>query len=531
MWRVPGTGRRRVCFFALSILLPLLDLAPPLLFPPNPKSQSASPLSSCKALTRITSLAFLSLPMDSYKQRHEQFVSDLSGGRVSEIYLVSLVVPIAFISGWLVSRNLDPRARVLADFIFVWAVPLAALSIYSGRTWLLIAALIAPALFLGQARPEAASKPKKSPSRSTRRETQLTQPPYLDHKPYLTVYRASLLINTAIAILAVDFPVFPRRFAKVETWGTSVMDLGVGSFVFSMGIVSARPTLRYAINEKYPPFWKALKDSLQHSAKVLALGVVRLISVKYLGYQEHVSEYGVHWNFFMTLGLLPPLMALLQPFARLVRLPMLVLGLLVAFAHEIVLKNTGLMEWALSAPRTDILSTNKEGVTSFWGFLAIFMIGQSVGYYVLPTVLGKGVSSFLYPQTPRQIKEPAPNPQRRVFYYLAATAVTTHGLFYVLRIATEPSRRLANLPYIIWVTSFSTGFLALFVLGSDVLNYEATASQVAVNRRGQSTFLLSNVLTGLVNMSVKTIDQPRERALIILLAYTAAVFVISRYLF
>lgn len=464
--------------------------------------------------------------MDSYKHRHEQFVADLSGGRVSEIYLISLVVPVAFVAGHLVSRGLDVRRQAIADFIFGWAVPLAALTVYPNRAWLLMALVALPALAF-RTQPQNTPTDRRARGKATGHELHA---PYLGHKPYLTVYRAALLINTAIAILAVDFPIFPRRFAKVETWGTSVMDLGVGSFVFSMGIVSARPTLRYAVEGKYPPFWRSFWEALNNSAKVLALGIVRLISVKVLGYQEHVSEYGVHWNFFITLGLLPAFMALLQPFARVSRVPMLVLGLAVAFGYEIILKNTGLLEWVLGASRTDILSTNKEGITSFWGFLAIFMIGQSVGYYVLPSVLGKA-GSLLYPQTKSQIKTPIENPTRRVFYYLTATSVLFHGLFMVLRIATEPSRRLANLPYIMWVTSFSTGFLAIFVLMADIFHYEALPSQTAVNRRGQSVFLLANVLTGLINMSVKTIDQPREVALLILVAYTATIFVITRYLF
>ena len=43
------------------------------------------------------------------------------------------------------------------------------------------------------------------------------------------------------------------------------------------------------------------------------LGAARIVAVKSTDYQEHVSEYGVHWNFFFTLFVVTFAVALLAP--------------------------------------------------------------------------------------------------------------------------------------------------------------------------------------------------------------------------
>ncbi len=47
----------------------------------------------------------------------------------------------------------------------------------------------------------------------------------LPQQRFLSVYRAHMMIMTTIAILAVDFPVFPRGFGKCEDFGTSLVSL------------------------------------------------------------------------------------------------------------------------------------------------------------------------------------------------------------------------------------------------------------------------------------------------------------------
>ena len=60
------------------------------------------------------------------------------------------------------------------------------------------------------------------------------------------------------------------------------MDMGVGSFVFSQGIISATPIIEWI---KYParlrpPLVLEIKSALKRTLPVLALGLIRVVLVK-----------------------------------------------------------------------------------------------------------------------------------------------------------------------------------------------------------------------------------------------------------
>lgn len=353
-------------------------------------------------------------------------------------------------------------------------------------------------------------------------------------RPFITAYRGSMLVITCLAILAVDFKVFPRRFAKVETWGTSLMDIGVGSFVFTAGLVAARPTLKSRSQQPTTTLFRGLTASVRHALPLLVLGFVRLYSVKGLDYAEHVTEYGVHWNFFFTLAFLPPFVALLDPVSATYPVGLAIISLIIGSLYQTVLELTGLKAYILTAPRVDLLSQNREGVFSFFGYLATFLAGKSLGLQIL---LRRPLSS---PNTCGRDSQ-----RKKLLLQLLTWSVFWSCAFFVATsyrygFALQVSRRLANLPYVLWVSAFNCAQITLFCLVETLLfpkvyraangkserrEVERATSWVlkAYNRNGLAIFLVANLFTGLINLTLDTLMMGRTTSMSILLSYAAIV--------
>jgi hypothetical protein len=193
------------------------------------------------------------------------------------------------------------------------------------------------------------------------------------------------MLVTCIAILAVDFKTFPRRFAKTETFGLSLMDVGVATFILSSALTS-----RFA---RGLPF-SAKFSLLDQRFAVLGLGVGRLVVLKLFHYQEHLSEYGVHWNFFVTLFCVWVLSDCVHWMIRRSLIPFFAFTIL--FIYQWTLSQWGITEYIFESDRNSFFSANKEGIMSLFGFLPMYLLTEHMSYvlfFSLHAVLNASQSS------------------------------------------------------------------------------------------------------------------------------------------
>jgi phosphatidylinositol glycan class W len=284
---------------------------------------------------------------------------------------------------------------------------------------------------------------------------------------------------------------------------------------------------------------------MRHSAPLFILGFIRLYSVKGLDYAEHVTEYGVHWNFFFTLALLPPFTEVSDTITRRLSISYEVLAITLAATYEILLNNTRLLSYILISPRgPDLLSKNREGVFSFVGYLAIFLAGRGAGLPLVQFNIDR-ISTKPNPKL-RPSASPAETTHRERYFvlknlllgslvyvalYLFSTSLYTFNL--------TISRRVANLPYVLWVVAFNTAQIFLFGAvenwGPEFLYVSSSAEEKdklrhatsrilrVFNNNGLVVFLVANLLTGLVNLSLNTLDMPPAGAMGVLVGYAILV--------
>ena len=532
----------------------------------------------CKVKSVGLIVSIMAAEMDdlSWKEKKEHFVSGLTGTSVFEVLTVTSFFPLfvllrailfTWTPVWLLKNYIF---RFLFDFtILVFPIVLIVTKLSEVVNQLLILVCITEAsiLFIFSRRILPTEKEDyisyvQFAPKSVAEKTCYSNSLYLDDSedqilkqlqepstnsirvmprkmPFLKSIRSYISIATCICILAVDFHVFPRRFAKAEEFGSGLMDVGIGLFILSNAVVcrEARQECNLPAKPQHHQLaFSALVHQLLSCWPILLLGFIRLISLALVGYNTHVSEYGVHWNFFFTLAVVKMLSSIILFFmpAKYSLLACLLIG--GAYQFLLVSPLFNFTEILLNSNRVGLVMQNKEGIASCFGHLSLYFAGVFFG-------------TFLF--KPRStLKEW----QCAVVKVIKANVVLWCLLF-VCEISVQPiSRRLANLSYILWLMAHfsSVGLLFLMVdiliarfineswlpvrsmpdkwlvmsqdKAAENLKYFPPPTALcllgAINRNQLLYFLISNLATGFINGVIDSMKASDCTAVIVLCSYS-----------
>lgn len=422
---------------------------------------------------------------DDYRHRKELFVSNLSGTTLYETGSIVINICASYFLCQIVKCSI-PKIQSFSFFNFLWeysilAIPMILVSTYCSSISTVFHGILWTIAFVLY---------------FIKSNVRMKTPPVDKTRFYSRIlenFRGQILIVTCICILAVDFPAFPRRYAKTENYGYSGMDLGVGLFALAHGMVSSEA------RSKSSKFIELILEN----AVLLILGLIRLIAIKYFSYAEHVSEYGIHWNFFLTLCSMKLIGNSLLHLTK--NLPVLI-GASLIFHEWVLLRYFQFEDYLINSDpiRKNFFDANREGICSLGGYVCLYLIGIYIGRLVIAG------------ERDQRLKEMS-------IGFTIATIV-------FCAISFNPSRKLCNFSYI----SSTTGLACMCMAGFSFIQWLLLRKNVSIqsilleniNRKALDTFLLANVLTGIINLNVDTIDTSDGRALMIILIYMFIVMIV-----
>lgn len=384
------------------------------------------------------------------------------------------------------------------------------------------------------------------------------------------------------------------------------MDIGVGAFIVASASTSSfarhkhtctscsiyEITITKLINYIRISNLLNLLVSNQRNAVVLLLGVGRMVVLRMINYHEHNSEYGTHWNFFVTLFCVWCIADVIKAFVPSSIIPFFAVFL--TSIHQYLLSYTDLTSYIFNAPRNDFFSHNREGIYSLFGYVSLYLAaewysksiffsclvcghqghqghpGHRGGDLHLPASPTLGASSNNSNGKEVWVKDmdiardhknantlcnctvdgavPPKHWNRLVRLllldkvslvtrYLFMSCVVTYLLWYTLDANVQSaSRRLANVTYIVFVAFSSLCFLFISQVVEDLTC--AAANQVIPIPKivlgmcdyQMHVFMAANLFTGIVNMTINTIHANSEMALVILVVYVAFICKVSTML-
>lgn len=246
------------------------------------------------------------------------------------------------------------------------------------------------------------------------------------------------------------------------------------------------------------------------------------------GADYHVpqDEYGVHWNFFFTIAGVTCICQVLEPalaacavksipssfseaargigravavgscatfICVLTQLWHVSIWMPVSLDRATSIGEKGMQvrqvwQWMLYGQRSDFISGNKEGIFSLPGYVALRLFGTACG----------------------SILEILVRARRPLLLLVILMLSSTVFLFFPGLFFYAPSRRLCNAAFVSVITGINLYLLAIF-LAADVVAgcWRSTVGVFSYVLEGWqcaplSLFLLANVLTGLVNLTLPT---------------------------
>ncbi|KAG0440553.1 GPI-anchored wall transfer protein 1, partial [Dictyocoela muelleri] len=334
--------------------------------------------------------------------------------------------------------------------------------------------------------------------------------------------RSTMMLQVIIAIFACDFKIFPKDQMKSKSYGITLMDIGVGSFLVNNGTLSV-------IKDK--------KSLLKSSLILITLGFIRLFVINNYNYYVDITEYGYHFNFYFIMGIIYFIYALIKSKFD------YEIGLVIMIVYELIIEHTSLDTYILSDKRNNFLAKNKEGLFGIISSLSIFLISTEFGRLLFENKYQRDkVNDKMYlNDSNNDSNDDSNNDSNNNFQnlnfttylnfryggfmrriYLTTNINLIHKiaqfvqfmiknkkrmrifvlslLFIPQRLISKPSRRIGNLSYILFIISLHTFYGSLGSMILNKIDIKPFSIQKFVSKNMMLVFLVANLFILVFNL-------------------------------
>ncbi|CAH8858430.1 unnamed protein product [Trichobilharzia szidati] len=342
--------------------------------------------------------------------------------------------------------------------------------------------------------------------------------------------RSEIYVISCVMIYCIDLPICPRRFAKSELDSISLMDVGTGFFIVASGISASKQTFQMNIHpNNKPPGKNFLQCMLNSVAPCIILGLLRTFFVQMTNYQQSITEYGVHWNFFYTVGIIRAISLIVTTkntfskyllgfsMKRQIQFYFLLAGaflFLSEFLPILVWHEYFKPRWQFNPVTlkfidenrsTSLLMANFEGVISLPGYAALYFWGLGASSLVRIYFYTNNKDTDVDTVKTRSL------PKIRLRNLLLSCGLFVLGALmciYMLNGFDMISRRFANANYVFSIIFLKvTAFIVYATMFSLLIKFKQnflihlvySPLCLCVNSKGMLYFIISNLLTGFLN--------------------------------
>jgi len=157
--------------------------------------------------------------------------------------------------------------------------------------------------------------------------------------------------------------------------------------------------------------------------------------------------------------------------------------------------------------RINFIDANREGIFSLGGYVCLYLIGIYIGKIIIHNECN--------------------------YYFKQMSIQFLIAMIILCLISFNPSRKLCNLSYITSTTGLACMCIACFSIIQWLLLRKGLFIESIllknINQKGLDMFLLANILTGIINLNINTIDISDLISLIIILIYMFIVTIFIYY--